>query len=132
MYRRYIEARHADGAMANDTEEQYQQFFLRSAITTFLVEFRDAHGTLRMVSVIDQTINGLSAMYTFYDPAPEFAGLGTYGILWQIQIAQRFGLKFVYLGYWIAGSEKMQYKQQFQPAEILVNGIWTPFTPNTP
>ena len=132
LYRRYIEARHADGAMANDTEEQYQQFFLRSAITTFLVEFRDAHDTLRMVSVIDQTINGLSAMYTFYDPAPEFAGLGTYGILWQIQIAQRFGLKFVYLGYWIAGSEKMQYKQQFQPAEILVNGIWTPFTPNTP
>lgn len=132
LYRRYIEARHADGAMANDTEEQYQQFFLRSAITTFLVEFRDAHGTLRMVSVIDQTINGLSAMYTFYDPAPEFSGLGTYGILWQIQIAQRFGLKFVYLGYWIAGSEKMHYKQQFQPAEILVNGIWTPFALDTP
>ena len=85
-----------------------------------------------MVSVIDQTINGLSAMYTFYDPAPEFAGLGTYGILWQIQITQRFGLKFVYLGYWIAGSEKMQYKQQFQPAEILVNGIWTPFALDTP
>lgn len=132
LYRCYIAARHADGAMANDTEEQYQQFFLRSAITTFLVEFRDAHGTLRMVSVIDQTINGLSAMYTFYDPAPEFAGLGTYGILWQIQIAQRFGLKFVYLGYWIAGSEKMQYKQQFQPAEILVNGVWTPFALKTP
>lgn len=128
LYRRYIDTRHADGAMADDSEEQFQQFFLRSAITSFLVEFRDDLGILRMVSVIDQTAHGLSAMYTFYDPTPEFAGLGTYGILWQVQIARRFGLQFVYLGYWIAGSEKMHYKQQFQPAEILVNGVWTPFT----
>ena len=98
-----------------------------SAITTFLVEFRDAHDTLRMVSVIDQTASGLSAMYTFYDPEPEFAGLGTYGILWQIQIAHQFGLKFVYLGFWIADSAKMRYKQQFGPAEILRNGAWQPF-----
>lgn len=131
LYRRYIASRHADGAMANDTEEQYQQFFLRSAITSFLVEFRDEYGVLRMVSVIDQTTSGLSAMYTFYDPAPEFAGLGTYGILWQVQIARQFGLKFVYLGFWIAGSPKMHYKQQFGPAEILINGTWRAFEVNS-
>lgn len=131
LYRRYIEARHADGAMADDSEEQYQQFFMRSAITSFLAEFRDVQGILRMVSVIDQTIHGLSAMYTFYDPAPEFAGLGTYGILWQIQIARRFGLQFVYLGYWIQASAKMRYKQQFTPAEVLRQGVWSPFSAET-
>ena len=129
LYHRYVNARHADGSMANDSKEQYQQFFLRSAITTALVEFRDEHNTLRMVSVIDQTHNGLSAMYTFYDPDPEFSGLGTYGILWQLQIARQFGLKYVYLGYWIADCDKMRYKQQFLPAEILTRGEWRAFSP---
>jgi arginine-tRNA-protein transferase len=124
LYRRYISTRHADGAMANDTEAQYRQFFLQSPVTSFMVEFRDAEGVLRMVSIIDQTMHGLSAMYTYFDPAPEFSGLGTYGILWQIQTAQQFGLKYVYLGYWIRDSDKMRYKQKFKPAEILVNEQW--------
>jgi arginine-tRNA-protein transferase len=125
LYRRYISTRHADGAMANDTEAQFRQFFLQSPITSFMVEFRDADDVLRMVSVIDQTIHGLSAMYTFFDPAPEFSGLGNYGILWQIQTAQQFALKYVYLGYWIHNSDKMRYKQLFKPAEILINEQWT-------
>ena len=132
LYRRYIDARHADGAMADDSETQYQQFFLRSAITTLLAEFRDPKGILHMVSAIDQTSQGLSAMYTFYDPSAAFAGLGTYGILWQIQIARQIGLKYIYLGYWIQGSAKMHYKQQFQPAEFLINGAWIPFSEPTP
>lgn len=132
LYRRYISARHADGAMANDTETQYRQFFLQSPVTSFMVEFRDADGILRMVSVIDQTVHGLSAMYTFFDPEPKFSGLGTYGILWQIQTARRFALKYVYLGYWIRNSDKMQYKQRFQPAEILINEQWIALNPSDP
>ena len=127
LYQRYIAARHGDGPMANDTEAQYRQFFLRSPITSFMVEFRDAQGELRMVSVVDQTTQGLSAMYTFFDPAPECSGLGTYGILWQIQIAKQFALQYVYLGYWIEQSNKMRYKQQFSPAQILVDEQWQDF-----
>lgn len=130
LYRRYISARHPDGAMANDTEAQYRQFFLQSPVTSFMVEFRDTAGILRMVSVIDQTVHGLSAMYTYFDPAPEFSGLGTYGILWQIQTARQFALKYVYLGYWIRDSNKMQYKQKFQPAEVLINEQWTTLNPS--
>ena len=132
LYRRYISTRHADGAMANDTEAQYRQFFLQSPVTSFMVEFRDTAGVLRMVSVIDQTVHGLSAMYTYFDPAPEFSGLGTYGILWQIQTARQFALKYVYLGYWIRDSDKMRYKQQFKPAEILINEQWTSLHPSIP
>lgn len=130
LYRRYVATRHADGSMASDGEAQYRQFFLTSPITTLMVEFRQADGRLLMVSVVDQTANGLSAMYTFFDPAPEFSGLGTYGILWQIQIAREFALQYVYLGYWIAESPKMAYKRQFAPAEILTNGTWMPLTDN--
>ena len=132
LYRRYISTRHADGAMANDTEAQYRQFFLQSPVTSFMVEFHDADGVLRMVSVVDQTVHGLSAMYTYFDPAPEFSGLGTYGILWQIQTARQFALKYVYLGYWIRDSDKMRYKQQFKPAEILINEQWISLPPSIP
>lgn len=80
-------------------------------------------GALRMVSLIDMTEDGISAVYTFFDP--EFvAGLGTYGVLWQIGLARRLQLPFVYLGYWIEAVQNMRYKQNFYPHQILNNNEW--------
>jgi arginyl-tRNA--protein-N-Asp/Glu arginylyltransferase len=79
-----------------------------------------------MVSVIDQIEDGLSAVYTFFDPEREKASLGTYGVLWQIDLARRLELPYVYLGYWIGATHKMAYKTQYQPLEGLINGHWRP------
>ena len=91
---------------------------------TRLVEFRE-HGHLRMVSIIDELADGISSVYTFYDPERARLSLGTYSILWQIAEAQRRKLPYVYLGYWIAESRKMSYKTDFRPIEGLLRGIWT-------
>ncbi len=126
LYRRYQAHRHAGGGMDNDSREQYSHFLLQSNVHTRLIEFRDA-GVLRMVSVIDQLDDGISSVYTFFDPAEEFAslGLGTFGILWQIAEARARKLPYVYLGYWIEESRKMRYKRLFQPIEGLLRGHWT-------
>ena len=125
LYQRYQQNRHSDGDMAHDDATQYRQFLLHSNVDSFLVEFRDARGALLMVSLIDVTPQGLSAVYTFYETSIEYSGLGTYGILWQILTAQRLQLPYVYLGYWIEGSDKMAYKSRFQPAQILLNHQWS-------
>ncbi|HUG56758.1 MAG TPA: arginyltransferase, partial [Candidimonas sp.] len=78
---------------------------------------------LQMVSVIDILENGLSSVYTFYDP--DAAGsLGAYGILWQLEQCRNMGLPWLYLGYWIRESRKMAYKSQYTPYQILQNGVW--------
>lgn len=123
LYRRYQSQRHPGGGMDHDSREQYSHFLLQSNVQTRLVEFRE-HGHLRMVSIIDELADGLSSVYTFYDPAHPQASLGTYSILWQIAEAKRRGMQFVYLGYWIAESRKMRYKTDFQPVEGLVRGTW--------
>jgi arginine-tRNA-protein transferase len=77
-----------------------------------------------MVSVVDRVEDGLSAVYTFFDPEREKQSLGTYAVLWQIEAARRLALPYVYLGYWIAASRKMAYKANYKPLEGLVNGEW--------
>ncbi len=123
LYRKYQANRHVGGGMDKDGSEQYTQFLLSSNVNSMLVEFRDA-GELVMVSVIDQIEDGLSAVYTFFDPAREQASLGTYGILWQIDLARRLELPYVYLGYWIGATPKMAYKKQYQPLEGRIDGRW--------
>lgn len=123
LYRRYQASRHMGGGMDRDNSEQYTQFLLSSNVSSMLVEFRDA-GELVMVSVIDQIEDGLSAVYTFFDPQRAKAGLGNYGVLWQIDLARRLELPYVYLGYWIGASPKMAYKKLYQPCEGLINGGW--------
>ncbi len=124
LYRHYQASRHAGGGMDQDSEEQYRQFLLQSGVSTLLVEFSDAQA-LRMVSVLDVVADGLSSVYTFFDPELPQASLGTYNILWQVALCRQLGLPYLYLGYWIAESEKMAYKANFRPLQGLVGGNWS-------
>ncbi|WP_308446405.1 arginyltransferase [Chitinimonas sp. BJYL2] len=123
LYHRYQQSRHAGGGMDEDNQEQYENFILKSQVDSLLVEFR-LDGALKMVSLIDRLDDGLSSVYTFFDPSDDTASYGTYSILWQIEQAQAMGLPHVYLGYWIEECRKMAYKTRFKPIEGLVDGVW--------
>jgi leucyl-tRNA---protein transferase len=134
LYLRYQTARHqatdAGTDTRGDSQAQYDQFLLQSHVNTHLVEFREPSpqgglGALKMVSVIDLLTDGLSAVYTYFEPEPH-ASFGTYNVLWQIAQAQQLQLPYLHLGYWVQQNPKMAYKARFKPHELRLNGVWQP------
>ncbi len=124
LYRRYQQKRHALSEMSCDTHDQYCEFLLQSSIDSVLVTFHDKN-RLQMVSIIDQLPDGLSSVYTFFDPDVSRASFGTFSILWQIHYCQLEKHPYLYLGYWIEESHKMNYKAHFQPLQYLRQGHWS-------
>ena len=123
LYRRYQQMRHAGGGMDHDDREQYRSFLLQSRVDSVLAEFRLGEHVV-MVGLVDRLLDGLSAVYTFFEPDLPKRGLGVYGVLTQIELARRLGLPYVYLGYWIAASQKMAYKRGYRPVEVFQGGDW--------
>lgn len=123
LYRRYIEERHHDGDMYPPSRDQYQSFLSAEwGVTRFYGMYLD--GRLVGVAVADLIDDGLSAIYTFYDPDLQDRSLGTFAVLWQIEATREMGLEYVYLGYWIKQCQKMAYKIQYRPLELYINGSW--------
>ncbi len=123
----YQHSRHRDSEMAAMTYDDYRGMIEDTALRTAVVEFRQSDGKLVAVSLIDRLDDGISAVYTFYDPARRPGGLGTWSILWLVEECRRQGLPYMYLGYWIAESPKMAYKARFPALERLTQGEWRPF-----
>ena len=123
LYERYITQKHADGDMFPPDREQYESFLNNSPGCTQYLRLYDKD-RLVWVAVSDQMLDGLAAIYTFYDPDFEKRSLGTFAVLLQISHAKKLGLPYVYLGYWIERCRKMSYKTRFRPFEMLLNGRW--------
>ncbi|EED35810.1 arginyltransferase [Luminiphilus syltensis NOR5-1B] len=123
LYHRYIEQRHADGDMYPPDRDQYESFLNNGLGCTEYYRF-SLGDQLVGVSVVDVMEDGLSAIYTFYDPDHERRSLGTFAVLHQLEEARRRALPYVYLGFWIEESPKMSYKSKFNALEILKGGEW--------
>ncbi|MBY0430279.1 MAG: arginyltransferase [Rhodospirillales bacterium] len=130
LFSRYQDSRHSGGDMALMGFYDYRSMVEDSPIDTFLAEFRSPEGALRSVCLTDRMSDGLSAVYSFYDPDHAGRSLGTYMILWLVEEARRQELPYVYLGYWIAESRKMSYKSRFAPLEAFGPGGWRVLDPD--
>ena len=128
LYRRYQAGRHPDSGMNDADPQKYLGFLASRQVETAFFELR-MEGRLLGVAVADVLPDGLSAVYTFYDPGLPQRGLGVYAVLWEIAETARRGLDYLYLGYWIAESPKMSYKINYQPVEALRAGRWVQLTP---
>ena len=128
LYQRYLAARHRDGGMDGHGTVEFDQFLVGSWSDTRFVEMRLAgdHGPGRLlaVAVTDRVGRGLSAVYTFFEPELAQRGLGTLAILRQIEWARRESRRHLYLGYWIDGHRKMDYKRRFRPLEYFDGRSW--------
>ena len=129
LFRDYLDARHADGGMADMSVLDYMMMVEDSHIDTRLVEYRlsggPRDGVLVGIALTDVLSDGLSMVYSFYDPSDDTRSLGTYMVLDHIERARALRLPYVYLGYWVEGSAKMAYKSRYRPQEHLTGHGWT-------
>ncbi|MBY4677859.1 arginyltransferase [Marinobacterium arenosum] len=124
LYERYIIDRHADGDMYPPSEEQFMSFLVEGDQESVFFEFRDRQNKLIALAVSDFLEEGLSAIYTFFEPAEYKRSLGSYAILWQISECERLKLPYLYLGYWVKDCRKMNYKLAYRPIEMLLDNSW--------
>lgn len=129
VLRAYLDARHHDGGMAEMTALDYMAMVEETAVDTIIVEYwKPGTGdgeTLVAAALTDRLRDGLSMVYSYFDPDSSDRSLGTFMILDHVSLARELGLPFVYLGYWVDGSPKMGYKIAYQPLERLTAGGWT-------
>ena len=123
LYERYLRQRHPGGGMDEADASDFRRFLTAPWSPTLFLEMRLGK-RLVAVAVTDVCSNGLSAVYTFFDPDEQARSLGTFAILQQIALARRRGLLWVYLGFWIEGHPKMDYKRRFRPLQVRGNAGW--------
>jgi arginine-tRNA-protein transferase len=126
LFTMYQHSRHRESDMATMSFGEYRTMVEDTAVRSAVAEFRDPDGALIAVSLFDRLDDGISAVYSFFDPARPRRSLGTWSILWLVEECRRLGLPYVYLGYWIAESPKMAYKIRFPALEYLSDGAWRP------
>ncbi|MEM9422928.1 MAG: arginyltransferase [Pseudomonadota bacterium] len=124
VLRGYLDARHGEGGMADMTVLDYSAMVEQTPVDTLLLEYRDADDTLLACALTDRLQDGLSMVYSFFEPDAQTRSLGTYMIVDHILYAAELGLPYVYLGYWVKGSGKMDYKERFTPLEELTPEGW--------
>lgn len=126
LYMRYQIKRHEEHSKELKMRADYKEFILNSYVDSTLLEYRDQNNQLKMVSLIDISDDGISAVYTFYDPEDKNS-LGHYGILCQLDLCKVTSKPWLYLGYWVEGCRKLNYKLDYQPIEIFRDGAWIPY-----
>jgi arginine-tRNA-protein transferase len=127
VFARYLKHRHGQGEMADMSQADYRDMVEQTAVSSRLAEFRDGDGRLLAGMIFDVLDDGTSAVYAFFDPDEDARSLGTYTVLWLIDQTAQWPGRYVYLGYWVAGSRKMAYKSRFQALERLTPSGWRPF-----
>ena len=130
LFQRYQLARHGEGDMAGMSFYDYRAMVEDTPIETFMAEFRDQDDRLIGACLTDRLGDGLSAVYSFFDPEMERRSIGTLSVLWLVERARLLGLPYIYLGYWVSDSRKMAYKARFKPSEILWGGVWRELVDN--
>lgn len=126
LFTRYLQSRHGDGGMSDTSRDEYTDFLTAGWAQTRFVEFRLGESLLA-VAVVDCLADGLSAVYTFFDPDQGERSLGVYAVLWQVEEARRLQLQWLYLGFWIGDCRKMAYKSEYRPLQALIEGHWRVF-----
>ena len=123
LYSKYQNKRHSSINNDQNKIDDYNDFLIKSNVNSKLVEFWDGD-LLKIVSIIDMMSDGISAVYTFFDPDDEKVSYGTYSIIWLINWCKNQQFKYMYLGYWIGECNKMKYKTNFKPYELYIKGYW--------
>lgn len=124
VYKRYLRAQHASSPQGEDRESM-RDFLYSSCVATVEVEYRDADEKLLGVSICDVSKRSISSVYHYFDPDEPKRSLGVFSVLKEIELCRRKKIPYYYLGYWIQGCKAMEYKNQYNPHELLIDGEWT-------